>query len=187
LSSLGGQSEGGFSSSASGLAGGTGSTGAGGGTSADGTLGSTLGGDLGSTGQVRPSGTGTQILGTPSVPSEQGLRRKQGSPAAGADQGAGRPDSRSQEQNQPQSQPESQPDGAPADNPDGDQKPKDGTPDGNAPPQGRGNGDRAAAVPAERSAPGFAHQVARAHGSPVHASALLAALASHVLPGNRAA
>ncbi|WP_052293836.1 Ig-like domain-containing protein [Azospirillum sp. B510] len=107
-------------------------------------------------------------------------------PAAGQPGSQGQP----QQQTQPQTQeqPQTQPQGQPQGQRETQAPPQDG---GSTPPGGeghagaeRGTDDRAVIMPAS---PGFARQVARAHGDAAGAAGLLAALASHVLPDSWAA
>ncbi|WP_199237381.1 Ig-like domain-containing protein, partial [Azospirillum sp. TSH64] len=116
-------------------------------------------------GQDRGTGLGTgQGRGpTAGQPGNQGQQGQQGQGQQGQGQG--------EQQGQPQNQ------GAPQDG--------GGTPaDGSGRPAERGADTRAEIMPAS---PGFARQVARAHGGPTGAADLLAALASHILPDSRAA
>ncbi|WP_449235455.1 Ig-like domain-containing protein [Azospirillum doebereinerae] len=186
LNSVGGQSSGGSSSSSSGLSGGTGTSGSSGGSvfgggfnvglggGLGGGLGSVFGGSAGLPNGTRP-GTGTPSgTGPVREPGNQPVQGGNANPASQDNAPAG---------NAPAGDGQATP-AEPA--PDGPAGGADGPADGPAPQGGNGTGNRAAA-PVERSAPGFAHQVARVHGAPSGASALLAALAKHVLPGNRAA
>ncbi|WP_449235781.1 Ig-like domain-containing protein [Azospirillum doebereinerae] len=184
LSSLGGQTGGESSSSASGLTSGTGGIGFGGGTGLGGGLDTGFGGGIG--GGLGGPGTGTDLAtGFGTASGQPQPLPAQGNPAAGTGRGT-EPGG-----NRPGGQPQSEPNGTPGTpqggNPDGEQGETGTAPNGGAPPtQGPGTGARAE-VPAIRFAPGFAHQVARVQGGPADASALLAALADHILPGNRAA
>ena len=145
----------------------------------------------GTNGQGTPGQTGTQDAGQTNGQGRgqlQGQGQERGT-GLGTGQGrgptAGQPgnqgqdqqgqDQQGQGQGEPQGQPQTQ--GAPQEG--------GGTPaDDSGPPADRGADSRAEIMPAS---PGFARQVARAHGGPAGAADLLAALASHVLPDSRAA
>ncbi|MBP2230998.1 autotransporter-associated beta strand protein [Azospirillum agricola] len=200
LGSVGGQNSGGSSSSSSGLSGGSGSTGSSGGSPLAGGFGGGFGGGLG-------SGLGGVIGGAQSpfsgpIGPRTGLQPSAGAPQNGNAQGPGTNGQRTTpnpgnapagdgQNREPQGQPQDQqpqgqqPQGQPEGGEGGDDAP------GGTAPQGTGAdgkpADRADAAPVGRVAPGFAQQVARAHGGPAGASALLAALANHTLPGSRAA
>ncbi|WP_448191403.1 beta strand repeat-containing protein [Azospirillum sp. sgz301742] len=177
LNSLGGQNSGGGISSFNGLSDGTGRSGSSGGSA----LGGGLGGGLDGSGFGTGRGTGTATgnrLGTPAG-TTQGQETDRGTGTGQGAQSGNRgtaPDGENQDQpsQPPQGQDQSGADAA------------DGTV-----PRKAGQDERADTTPvgrvAGRVAPGFAHQVARAHGGPAGASALLAALANHVLRGSRAA
>ena len=121
----------------------------------------------------------------------QGLGQERGN-GLGAGQGrgpaAGQPGSQGQGQGpQGQGQGQGEPQGQPQNQPQNQDAPQDGggiPADGAGQPAERGADDRAEIMPAS---PGFARQVARAHGDPSGAADLLAALASHILPDSRAA
>ncbi|MGF7178457.1 Ig-like domain-containing protein [Azospirillum doebereinerae] len=167
LSSLGGRPGDDSSSSASGLSGGAGS---------GASFGSGFGGLGTGSGLVTGLGTGVGMGASRpfGAPPDQRL------PAQGTGLGSNRPDS------PPPSEPNVTPNAGQAGNPDGERGETSTPPDGNAQQtQGSGTGGRAEA-PTIRFAPGFAHQVACIQGGPASASALLAALANHVLPGSRA-
>ncbi|MBK1840759.1 DUF4347 domain-containing protein [Azospirillum sp. YIM B02556] len=144
------------------------------------------------TGTGTPGQTGTQGNGPNNGPNNgqgrgQGAGQEQGNapgtvpgrgPATGqpGTQGQGQQDQGEQGQGEQQGQP-----------PQNQDAPQDGggIPAGGAgQPAERGADTRAEIMPAS---PGFARQVARAHGGPADAAGLLAALASHVLPDSRAA
>nr|WP_222533414.1 Ig-like domain-containing protein [Azospirillum sp. 412522] len=129
-------------------------------------------------GQERGNGTGQgrgPTAGQPGSgqPAPQG-QSQQGQQGQGQ-QGQGEPQNQQTLQNQGQNPGQNQ--GAPQDG--------GGTPaDGSGQPAEQGADKRAETMPAS---PGFARQVARAHGGPAGAADLLAALASHVLPDSWAA
>ncbi|WP_223677719.1 Ig-like domain-containing protein [Azospirillum agricola] len=201
LGSVGGQNSDGSSSSSSGLSGGSGSTGSSGGSPLTGGLGGGFGGSLG-------SGLGGVIGGVQSpfsgsIGPRTGIQPTAGTPQNGNVQGPGANSQRTVpnpgnapagdgQNREPQSQPQDLPpqDQQPQGQPEGQGEGGAEAPGGAAPQDTGSDGkpaDRADAAPAGRVAPGFAQQVARAHGGPAGASALLAALVNHTLPGSRAA
>ena len=189
------------------LGGGLGGSGLGGGTSLGGTglgtggtpggtgtgIGTNTGSNTGTNGQGTPGQTGTQGTGQNNGQGQgQGQAQGQGQergtglgtgqgrgPTAGqpGNQGQGQQGQGQQGQGQGEQQGQPQNQGAPQDG--------GGTPaDGSGRPAEGGTDNRAGIMPAS---PGFARQVARAHGGPAGAADLLAALASHVLPDSWAA
>jgi autotransporter-associated beta strand protein len=192
--SLGGGSLGGSGLGTGGLGtGGTpGGTGTGTGTNTGSNTGTGSTTRTGTNGQGTPGQTGTQGTGQTNGQG-QGQRQGQGQERGnglGTGQGrgptAGQPGNQGQGQGQGQGQ-QDQGQGEQQGQPQTQGAPQDGsgTPaDGSGPPAERGADNRAEIMPAS---PGFARQVARAHGGPAGAADLLAALASHVLPDSWAA
>nr|WP_162488207.1 ELWxxDGT repeat protein [Azospirillum lipoferum] len=208
LSSIGGQGSGGSGSSSSSLSGGIGSSGSSGGSALGGGLGGGWGGGLGAGGDgLGGSGLGSGLPGSPNnggigtgTPSGtgptdgNGQPRGQAGPRTGTpqrgtapDQGApGRGQGNANQGNAPADEGRGQPP-----NPQGQDRGGTDAPDGSTSRQdvgqrGGGTGGQADVALVGRVSPGFAHQVARAYGGPAGASALLAALANHVLPESRA-
>ncbi|CAO3441367.1 hypothetical protein [Azospirillum endophyticum] len=192
---LGGSLGGGLAGN--GLGGGLGG-GPGAGIGTGGTPGAANPGNGTNTGTGAPGQTGTQGNGPNNGPNTgqgrgQGVGQERGN-GPGAVQGrgpaAGQPGTQGQQgqgQQGPGEQGQGEQPGQPPQNQPNQGAPQDGggTPaDGTGQPAERGADSRAEIMPAS---PGFARQVARAHGGPADAAGLLAALASHVLPDSRAA
>ncbi|MFC5347462.1 beta strand repeat-containing protein, partial [Azospirillum lipoferum] len=177
----------------SGLGGGTG-LGTGGTPGGTGTgIGTNTGSNTGTNGQGTPGQTGTQGTGQNNGQGQlqgQGQGQERGTgPGTGQGRGptAGQPGNQGQGQGQQGQGQQGQGQGEQQGQPQNQGAPQDGggTPaDGSGRPAEGGADNRAEIMPAS---PGFARQVARAHGGPAGAADLLAALASHVLPDSWAA